>query len=194
MKRIVGGLVLMILLLIGCGGESGVQAEQILEKYAAMESCEMEAEVNCEYSGELKEYSMRCSYTPEESTVTVLAPEALTGLSAVFNREGCSLCYEEYVLDAGTLGQSRLSPAESLPLLMEALREGYLLEQSRESVNGEEVLRVCMETEEEGTDLYWTVWMKEDGTPIAAEVSENHELIFRMEFTAFSFGDILNVE
>lgn len=195
MKRIVGGLAVLLLMLSGCGGESEAQAEQILAKYAAMESCEMEAAVKCEYGGELKEYTMRCSYAAEgESTVTVLAPEALAGLSAVFGDEGCSLCYEDYVLDAGTLGQSRLSPAESLPLLVDALRKGYLLEQSRESVNGEEGLRICMETEEEGTGLYWTVWMKADGTPFAAEVSEKNELIFRMEFTAFSFGAILNME
>ncbi len=193
MKRIVGGLMLL-LLLTGCGGESGAQAEQLLAGYAAAESCEMEAAVKCEYSGELKEYVMRCAYTPQESTVTVLAPEALAGLSAVFDAGGCSLCYEEYVLDAGTLGESGLSPAECLPLFVEALRGGYLLEQSREDVNGEEGLRLCMETEEDGTDLCWTVWMKADGTPFAAEVSEKNELIFRIEFTAFSFGDILNVE
>ena len=126
--------------------------------------------------------------------MTVLAPAHLEGLSAVFEGEDCSLCYEDYVLDAGTLGESRLSPAEILPRLMDALRTGYLLEQGVESANGEELLRLCMETEAQGIDQYWTIWLREDGTPVVAEVSEKNELIFRMEFTTFSFGAILIVE
>ncbi len=194
MKRIAGGL-LALLLLAGCGGKGELQAEQLLQRYAAMESCTMEAVVKCEYAGELKEYTLHCDCVPAgESRVTVLAPAHLEGLSAVFEGESCSLCYEDYVLDAGTLGQSRLSPAEILPRLMDALRTGYLLEQGYESVNGEELLRLCMETEAQGIDQYWTVWLREDGAPAAAEVSEKNELIFRMEFTTFSFGAILTVE
>lgn len=193
MRRIAAALALL-LILSGCGG-TDTEAETLLERFAAMESCAMEARVKCEYEGELRAYTLRCDYAAQgESRVTVLEPEALAGLSAVFDGEGCTLRYEELVLDAGTLGESALSPAEALPRLMEALRTGWLLEQSREEGAEGALTRLTLETEENGVKHDWTVWLREDGTPAAAETTVKEKLIFRMEFTSFSFGAILNAE
>lgn len=190
MKRM-AAVLLTLTLLSGCGAPQ--EAETLLGRFAAAQSCEMEAELCCEWETEQRRYTLHCLWQPEgESRVTVRQPEELAGLSAVFDGESCTLCYEDQVLDAGTLGESGLSPAEVLPRLMEALRTGWLLEESREERNGEALLRLTLETEEDGVKQYWTVWLREDGTPAAAEVTIKEKLIFRGEFTLFSFGAILS--
>lgn len=191
MKRMLTAL-LALALLSGCGGGTQ-EAETLLGRFAAVESCEMEAALSCEWETEQRRYVLHCLWQPEgESRVTVRQPEELAGLSAVFDGESCTLRFEDQVLDAGTPGGSGLSPAEALPRLMEALRTGWLLEESREEQNGEALLRLTLETEEEGVKQYWTVWLRADGTPAAAEVSVKEKLIFRGEFTSFSFGAILS--
>ena len=191
MKRCWWGL-LLLCLLTGCGGTEEA-AGQALERFRQMESCSMEAVVKCEYASELREYTLRCDYVPEgESTVTVLAPERLAGLSAVFDGETASLRYEDLCLDAGTLGEGKLSPAAALPRLMDAAREGYPLEESREAYGGVDCLRLTLETESGEGKLYHTLYLDEaSGTPVAAEISEDGSLIIRLQFTEFSFGGIL---
>lgn len=194
-KRGLGLLAALLLLLTGCGGGDSASGEELLARYAAMEGCELEAVVKCEYADELRSYTLRCAYVPAgESQVTVLAPESLAGLSAVFDGETCTLRYDGLVLPAGTLGDSQLSPAEALPRLIDALRTGYLLEQSREDIGGETLHRLTVETETAGAKEYWTAWLRDDGTPTAAEITVKEKLIFRMEFTAFAFGAILTDE
>lgn len=192
MRKMLCGLLALLALLPGCGKGTEAAAEQLLQPYQNMESAEMEAEVKCEYSDELREYKLSCSYVPEgKSKVKVLEPEAIAGLTAVFDGDGASLCYEDLCLDAGTLGEEELSPAEVLPLLFDAVRSGYLLEESRESYRGEDAYRFCFETRGETEKIYYTFYISPEGYPIAAEVSTGNVLNFRLAFTSFSFGAIL---
>ena len=113
-------------------------------------------------------------------------------MSIVYDGAQRQVVCDDLVLDAPMLGQNRLSAAVILPRLMDAVKQGWLLEESAEQEGEEALRRVTFETEEKDVKLYWTVWFDEvTGTPRYAEVSEDKQLFFTMEFTNFSFDDIM---
>ena len=192
MKKVMA-MLLALLSLCGCGGGEET-AEDLLQRYESMESCSMEAVVSCEYFDERREYTLRCDYNAEgESTVTVLKPVGLQGISIRFDGEKRQVLYEDIVLDAGTIGESRLSPVEILPRMMDAVKNGWLLEENTEEMNGEALWRMTFEVEENGVKQYWTLLFDEKtGIPLAAELTEDSRLFFTMEFTNFKINDIIN--
>ena len=181
------------LLLTGCAAVEEDTAERILRQYENMKTCSMEAVVRCEYESECREYSLRCTYDAESgSEVTILEPTELQGITVVREGEGCRVIYNDLVLDAPTLGNSRLSPADILPRLMDAVKEGWLLEENTEQENGELMRRMVLETEENGAKQYWTVFFDEKtGVPCCAELSEDSQLFFTIKFAKFTFDDIM---
>ena len=75
---------------------------------------------------------------------------------------------------------------------MDAVKRGWLLEENAEQENEDFLRRMVFETEENGAKQYWTVYFDEKtGVPRYAEVSEDYQLFFTMEFTKFSFDDIM---
>jgi outer membrane lipoprotein-sorting protein len=187
----------LCLLLCGCGGtgETLSGAETARQPYQAMTGCTMEAEVL--WSGEsetVQTFTLRCDYVPEgESTVEVLAPESVAGIRAVVDGETMALAYEDLVLNAGTASGEQLSPAVCLPRLMSALRNGWLLEENGETLDGVDCLRLSLdETGQAGGKIVSTVWLRqEDGTPLQGEVSVDGTILLQARFTEFEFRDIM---
>ena len=186
-------MLLVLLSLSGCGGGDDETVEQLLQRYESMESCSMEAVVCCEYFDERREYTLHCDYNAGgESIITVLKPAGLQGISIRFDGEKRQVLYEDIVLDAGTVGESRLSPVEILPRMMDAVKNGWLLEENAEQMDGEPLRRMTFEVEENGAKQYWTLLFDEKtGCPMTAELSEDSRLIFTIEFTKFKINDII---
>lgn len=134
----------LCLLLMGCGAGEGSGAEALLRPYREMAGCAMTAEVRLSgEDGTVGDFTLRCEYDPEGvTTVEVLAPETAAGVTAELDGEALSLRYQDLCLGAGTVSGEKLSPMECLPELMAALREGWLLAESREEVEGEPCLRL----------------------------------------------------
>lgn len=185
----------LCLLLSACGGAGGTDAARAARApYQEMESCSMTAEVSAFYGDEVSEFTLRCDYSPEESTVEVLAPETAAGVKAVLSGDGLTLTYEDDCLPAGPLSGEELSPASCLPRLMSALRDGWLLEENNEDWGDIPCLRVSLEqTGTDGRSVDSTLWLKKDDqTPARGEIAVDGKIILQAEFTDFQFGAILN--
>ena len=140
------------------------------------------------------EAELRCDYVPGgESTVEVLAPEAIAGVRAVLNDTDWRLEYQDASLNAGTLSDEEISPAACLPRLMSALRDGWLLEENREDWNGVPCLRVTVDqTGVKDGKILSTVWLDlEAGTPVRGEIAVDGAVILTADFTSFSFYDTM---
>ena len=154
----------------------------------------MEAEITCGQEGLEWEAALRCGYVPGgESTVEVLAPETIAGVRARVSGEDLSLEFEGEVLNAGRTGRAGISPAAALPALMDALRDGWLLEEGEETWNGIPCLRLCLDqTSPGGGKLLFTFWLRQDdGTPLRGEIAEDGAQILSAEFTSFAFCDTI---
>lgn len=187
-------MTILCLLLCGCGAEGETRAADAARAlYQEMDGCEMTAQVSALYGEELCSFTLRCDYAPEKAAVEVLAPEEAAGVRAVLTGDGTLLEYADDCLSAGTLSTQELSPAGCLPRLMDALRDGWLLEEDREAWNGEACLRLGLE--QSGTDgakVVSTLWLREeDGAPVRGEIAVDGKIFLQAEFTAFQFGAIL---
>lgn len=185
----------LVLLLSACGGGTGkeeAEAANLRDRYHDMSGCTMEATVACDQEGLAWEAELRCDYVPDgECAVEVLTPEELAGVKAVLEEAEWRLEYAGDVLNAGFLSREEISPMTCLPRLMNALRDGWLLEENREEWNGVPCLRLAVDQSgaQDGKILS-TLWLHlEDGTPLRGEIAVEGETILTADFTNFAFYD-----
>lgn len=189
-KRVCVPTIALCLLLTACGGAGEESTVDLRGLYHDMAGCTMEATVTCDQEGMEWEATLRCDYVPEgETMVEVLSPETIAGVKAVVNESDWQLEYEGECLNAGALGQEEISPALCLPRLMNALRDGWLLEENEENWNDIPCLRLSVDQSglQDGK-IVSTVWLRqEDGTPVQGEIAVDGEIILKAEFTSFAF-------
>lgn len=193
-KRFLALMISLSLLLMSCGESGGDITERLREKYGAMPSARMTAQVDFAYQDQLRSYTLCCAAAGEgDYEVEVLAPEHLAGIRAHFEGENQSIIFEDLCLDAGTVSREKISPASVLPMLIQALGSGYIFETWEESRNGTDCCCAALDTTGEEGKIVYTVWLaKEDLAPLYAEISVEDEIIFTVEFTKFEFDAILN--
>ena len=189
-------MIALCILLIGCRSEEQKEPEAKIaqQRYQNMSSGVMDAVVSCGIGCEDgAAFLLRCEYVPEgASRVEVLEPETVAGVCAIIDSGQLMVTYEDLCLPAGNLSRERISPAACLPWLMDSLRDGWLLEQSDEELNGTPCLRLCLDESDDGASMESTLWLqKEDYTPLRGEISVDGEIILTAEFTSFQFCDII---
>ena len=188
-------MIALCLLLTACGAGEKQDAADLRDRYHDMTGCSMEATVTCDQNGAEWTAELKCDYVPGgESTVEVLSPETIAGVKAVLRDLDWYLEYDRKSLDAGTLSREEISPAACLPRLMNALRDGWLLEENEESWNEVPCLRVTVDQSgSQNGKIISTVWLRlDDGTPLRGEIAVDGEIILTAELTSFAFCDTID--
>lgn len=176
---------MLMLLLTACGGEEKDPAAELQAQYANLTGAVMEAEVSCHYADEDRAYTLLCDYAPDRSTVTVLSPANLAGISATVENGTLTLSYEDVSLDAGGYSAAAISPVAALPKLMQAAASGYVTEKSEETVGERPCLRLaCDLPDDEGT-VYTTWFDQETLLPLRSEISAEGTVVFEVAWTRF---------
>ncbi len=187
-----GMILLLCLLLTACGETSAEQrAEQVQESLAAMSGYRAEVKADLPRGEETLHYAFAIEHDGEETTVTLIEPQMLEGVSAVLTDGALTLTYDGLVLDAGTAGEG-VSAVNCAPLLLRAAAEGYVLRASVEAFGEEEdALFLLCESECSGEVLNYHAYFSAEGTPLYGEIEKNQEIIAFMEFTNFSPYDTM---
>ena len=128
-KRVVSALMMILLLLPGCGErekrlEEGFQA--LRDAVTAAQSIRFRAAVTADYGDSAAEYTMNVSYDGSQTTIELLTPEILAGVKAVVTRGESQVSYDGVMLGAGPLDGEGLTPVGVLPALLDALASGYV--------------------------------------------------------------------
>ena len=177
---------MLTLLLTACGGEEERDpASELQAAYAGLAAATLEADITCHYDDETRTYTMLCDYTPGSSTVTVLAPEDLAGISATVAEGELTLSYEDVSLDAGSYSAAAISPVEALPKLMEAAATGYVSQQSVEELEERSCLRLSCDLDGEEGDLYTTWFDQETLLPLYSEISVDGVVVYQVAWSRF---------
>ena len=182
--------VLALALLAGCEAEQPGRSETLAEKYAALSGYVAEVKADVPRPEETLHYTFRVRGEGEETRVQVLEPEELSGVTATLRGKELTLSYDDLVLDAGS-ASPRVSALNGVPLVLRAAAEGFVCAEDTEQWGETEALRVCYETEREGETLRVTVFFDADDAPLYAEIAQEEKIILFLEFTNFTFGDII---
>lgn len=174
-------MICLCMALCGCGEKEETVVRDLQRQYAAFAAIEAEADVRCQYAQEVRDYTLACAYTPQRSAVTVISPESVSGIAAVFDGETMALSYEDVLLDAG--GVPALSPLGVMPRFFAAIGEGYPLEYCMEG----ELLRITFEvTEDDGEEILYAGWFDEANRPVRGEITVDDAVVYELTVTTFT--------
>ena len=123
-------VLMMALLLAGCGQTGGNEAEElalsIRGEYLAMDNCTVQAAITADYGQRVYEYEMAVAVGEEETVLTLSAPETVAGLTARLTGEENLLEFDGVSVETGPLDENGLTPVSAVPALLEAARSGYI--------------------------------------------------------------------
>lgn len=164
MKRVIIPA-LMLSLLCACGGHSEGTDTEFQNWANTVQSVGCAATVTMTQNEETAEFELNCEYTEDESSVNILAPESLTGISASRKDSETQLEYDGLILSLGELGG--VTPASALPVLIDTIRSGHVQLCYTEYSDDVELLVAQIIAAE---DLTAHVWLhRETMTPLRAE-------------------------
>ena len=180
MKKLLPLLLIVSLLLGGCGNKQEARFAEFSATLRERSDLCMTASVRAEYGDRSCSFTLR--YTEDGSggcVVEVLEPELIRGVKARMSADGTKLVYDSVSVDTGDDGGTGLSPMGALPLLARALREGSLSAAWKE--DGNCAVRLTPEDEISLTVLF-------DGgmRPCYAEIEHDGTAVLFIEIAEFS--------
>lgn len=192
MKRFFA-LLAAALLLTACAAqqEADGRADALQARYAEAVRCSACLDVAVVRKTETLRYTLDMAKTEEETRIRVLAPEELAGVGATVKDDGAlHLTFDGIVFDAGSAmpGVSALNAAD---IFLRAAAHGYVTERNSERFEETDALRLCLETEQDGEKLLVTAYFDGTDRPLYAEIECGGEILAYLEFTDFTFDDIL---
>ena len=123
-------VLMMTLLLAGCGQTGGNEAEElaltIRGEYLALDACSAQTAVTADYGQRVYEYELAVSVDGEETVLTLSAPETVAGLTARLAGPDSFLECDGLSVETGPLDGDGLTPVSAVPALLEAARSGYI--------------------------------------------------------------------
>lgn len=182
MRKIVP-LVLLGLLLSGCGSDKGM--EQALELRSRINSsgCSFRCEITADYIDHYEEFELDCRTEPDGSVAFVVAePESIAGIRGSVSGTDGTLEFEDLVLAVPLMADERISPVAAPWLLVNTLRSGCITASVREG----ERLHLTIDDSYGEDPLTLEIWV-EEGEIEACEIAWRGRRLLTMELEDFVF-------
>lgn len=159
-------LLCFTLLLTGCGNSS---ARSDVEKFSAslneLDELNFTSRIRAEYDDRSAEFTLDYTEDADGCRVTVTSPEIIKGVSARISTGETALEYDGVALDTGLLDDFGLSPMSALPILVDAMRTGYLDSAWEED---EELVAIFIPSDELSVEVRFDRYTK---LPVSAELA-----------------------
>lgn len=169
MKRIFAlFLSLVCIVLCACSDAGDALARPMALRAKLLQStCHFTAEITADYGDEMYTFSMDCTADAAGDHIfTVLAPEAIEGITGSITGEGGSLTFDGVALGFSLLADGQVTPVSAPWLLIKSLRAGFL----RSAGEDGDGLRVSVNDSYADDALTLDVWLDGENLPIGAVI------------------------
>ncbi len=174
MKKILIAL-LLTLSLSSCSGNDVSQTFVDIRAAYLSGDVVLTADISADYGDRRYDYTLSYTGDGNRGEVTIITPELISDISAIMDTEkGISLKCDDAIIDTGTLIGDGTSPVEALPLIVNAVREGYVSEIYTETIDGEAYLAVVIDETSAGEnkETVYTLWFSQENQSLyKAEIS-----------------------
>ena len=193
MRRIVPCVLMMTLLLAGCGSreeDPRQAAARLRGEYLNLDGWSSVVSITADYGERVYDFTVDARWRREGETVlTVISPELLAGITArIRNGEG-ALEYDGAGLSIGMLDGDGLTPDSAVPALMARITNGYMARCSWLEEDGSRILLVEYRDperkEQEGAE-YFLRFCPDTFALLEAEVSVDGVLRLKAVFDDFT--------
>lgn len=177
------------LLLTGCAGKGqsvAGQMQAIQTAYGRLESFTAQAEVTADYGQRVYGYSVDLKGNLASGAMTVTEPENIAGTMLTWTDGETELEYDGTELDTGPLSGSGLSPADAMPTVLTACRNGTVVDCCSDTLDERQVLYATLDPgTQDGCQV--ACWFQPDSYALSrAEVSQDGRVVITLKFTEFS--------
>lgn len=165
----------VFLLFTACSGKASSQSFVDIRAAYLVSDVTLSADIIADYGDRCYEYGVSYSGDGKSGEVTVLSPEEICGISArIDENRKVSLKCDDAVIDTGVLYGTGITPVEALPLIVNAIREGYVSSVYTENLDGVDYITVEIDETPAGESekIIYTLWFAaEDDSLHKAEIS-----------------------
>lgn len=185
MKRVVA-VVLLVLLLSGCGGASGEMNRCLMLREKLQKgSCSFAAKITADYGDKLYTFMLDCEADEKGNlSFTVKEPESISGIAGRINGEKGQLIFDDTALSFPLMADGQVTPVSAPWLLLKTLRCGYLSSAGKDG----EYLRLCMDDSYRDDALHLDIWINGDNVPVRTEILYGGRKILSVEVASFAFS------
>ena len=135
MKRLF--VVFMVLSILGgCGfGQEALDGALLFrEKLLQAEKCEFTCDISADYGDEIHTFTLVCATDRDGDVMfSVLEPKSISEISGRISALGGSLTFDDAVLGFPLLADNTLSPVSAPWILINSLRNGYMVSCGKEA-------------------------------------------------------------
>ena len=174
MKKIILAAIL-VLILGGCSSKDAYQSFLDIRSAYLSADITLSADVVSDYGDRCYEYSLGYTGDGKSGEVSIFSPEEICGISAsIDDNKNVSLKCGDVIIDTGILYGTGVTPLETLPLIVNAIREGYVASVYTETLNGVEYITAEIDETPAGESekIIYTLWFSgEDKALYKAEIS-----------------------
>ena len=174
MKKILSVAVLL-LILGGCSTKDASQSFIDIRSTYLSADITLSADVSADYGDRCYEYSLSYTGDGKSGEVSILSPEEICGISAsIDDNKKVSLKYGDMLIDTGVLYGTGVTPVETLPLIVNAIREGYVSSVYIEKLKDTDYIVVDIDETPAGESekIIYTLWFSTENNALhKAEIS-----------------------
>ncbi|MBE6991858.1 MAG: hypothetical protein E7430_04690 [Ruminococcaceae bacterium] len=188
MRKVLSFALMMTLLFSACktaANDPGQAALDIRTRLLTAGEISLCADVQADYGERVYDYRLECDYVCKgDSSVTVIEPDIISGISATVSRSGTSLSFDGVSLDTGSLEGTELSPLGALPAMADAWCSGYISNTCAAQLNGTDCYFVSYLTGSGSDELEIRTWFdKSTLLPVYGEIVSGGSVVIYAGFT-----------
>lgn len=185
MKRMLGMVLCLPLLLLGCAAENSTMERALALRMKLQNAAfAFQTTITADYGDKTYAFTMDCTADQEGNvTFQVVEPASIAGITGKISQGSGKLTFDDQVLAFDILADDLISPVSGPWVLVKSLRSGYLTSSGEEG----ELLRLAIDDSYREDALNLDIWLDGEDIPKRCEVLWQGRRLLSMEVKEFRY-------